>query len=51
MQARILIVADDHDILTALKKRLTWMGHEVFTAEDGEQGLRLAADEQPDLMG
>jgi DNA-binding NtrC family response regulator len=50
MQARILIVDDDHDILTALKKRLTWMGHEVFTAEDGEQGLRLAADEQPDLM-
>lgn len=50
MQARILIVDDDHDILTALKKRLTWMGHEVFTAEDGEQGLRLAAEEQPDLM-
>jgi DNA-binding NtrC family response regulator len=50
MQARILIVDDDHDILTALKKRLVWMGHEVFTAEDGEQGLRLAAEEQPDLM-
>ena len=50
MQARILIVDDDHDILTALKKRLTWMGHEVLTAEDGEQGLRLAAEEQPDLM-
>ncbi|MFZ3012883.1 MAG: sigma-54 dependent transcriptional regulator [Nitrospira sp.] len=50
MQARILIVDDDHDILTALKKRLAWMGHEVFTAEDGEQGLRLAAEEQPDLM-
>ncbi|CUS32701.1 sigma-54-dependent transcriptional regulator [Candidatus Nitrospira nitrificans] len=50
MQARILIVDDDHDILTALKKRLIWMGHEVLTAEDGEQGLRLAAEEQPDLM-
>lgn len=50
MQARILIVDDDHDILMALKKRLTWMGHEVLTAEDGEQGLRLAAEEQPDLM-
>jgi DNA-binding NtrC family response regulator len=50
MQARILIVDDDHDILTALKKRLTWMGHEVLTAEDGEQGLRVAAEEQPDLM-
>ncbi|MGZ8367092.1 MAG: response regulator [Nitrospira sp.] len=51
MQARILIVDDDYDILTALKKRLTWMGHEVLTAEDGEQGLRLVAEEQPDLMG
>ncbi|MBH0203144.1 MAG: sigma-54-dependent Fis family transcriptional regulator [Nitrospira sp.] len=50
MQARILIVDDDHDILIAIKKRLTWMGHEVFTSEDGEQGLRLAAEEQPDLM-
>ena len=50
MQARILIVDDDQDILTALKKRLTWMGHEVLTAEDGEQALRVAAEEQPDLM-
>jgi DNA-binding NtrC family response regulator len=50
MQARILIVDDDQDILSALKKRLTWMGHEVFTAEDGEQALRVAAEEQPDLM-
>ncbi|MBS0181005.1 MAG: sigma-54-dependent Fis family transcriptional regulator [Nitrospira sp.] len=50
MQARILIVDDDQDILSALKKRLTWMGHEVLTAEDGEQALRLATEEAPDLM-
>ncbi|MBX3331400.1 MAG: sigma-54-dependent Fis family transcriptional regulator [Nitrospira sp.] len=50
MQARILIVDDDQDILSALKKRLTWIGHEVLTAEDGEQALRVAAEEQPDLM-
>src|SRR5574338_590367 len=50
MQARILIVDDDQDILSALKKRLTWMGHEVLTAEDGERALRLAMDEAPDLM-
>ncbi len=48
MQARILIVDDGR---TALKKRLTWMGHEVLTAEDGEQGLKLVTEEQPDLMG
>ena len=50
MQARILIVDDDHDILSALKKRLSWMGHEVLTVEDGEQALRLVAEEAPDLM-
>ena len=50
MQARILVVDDDPDILTALKKRLLWMGHDVFTAEDGEQALRRVTDEQPDLM-
>lgn len=50
MQARILIVDDDQDILSALKKRLTWMGHEVSTAEDGQQALRLIAEDQPDLM-
>lgn len=50
MQARILVVDDDPDILSALKKRLLWMGHEVCTAEDGEQALRLVTDDQPDLM-
>ncbi len=50
MQARILVVDDDQDILSALKKRLIWMGHEVLTAEDGEQALRLATEESPDLM-
>ncbi len=50
MHARILIVDDDPDILGALKKRLTWMGHEVLTAEDGEQALRLIVEDQPEVM-
>ena len=50
MQARILVVDDDPDILSALKKRLVWMGHDVFTAEDGEQALKLVTEDQPDLM-
>jgi DNA-binding NtrC family response regulator len=50
MQARVLVVDDDPDILTSLTKRMTWMGHDVLTAEDGEQALRLVADDQPDLM-
>lgn len=50
MQIQVLVVDDDHDILSALKKRLTWMGHNVLTAEDGEQALELAHTDQPDLM-
>ncbi len=50
MQVRVLVVDDDQDILSALRKRLTWMGHEVLTAEDGEQALKSAVEDQPDLM-
>jgi DNA-binding NtrC family response regulator len=50
MQARVLIVDDDPDILTSLTKRMTWMGHDVLTAEDGEQALRMVVEDQPDLM-
>lgn len=50
MPARILVVDDDPDILSALKDRLLWMGHDVFTAEDGEQALKLVTEDQPDLM-
>ena len=50
MQARVLIVDDDPDILTSLTKRLTWMGHDVLTAEDGEQALRMVVEDQPDVM-
>lgn len=50
MQIRVLVVDDDPDILSALQKRLTWMGHDVLTAEDGEQALKRAIEDQPDLM-
>jgi DNA-binding NtrC family response regulator len=50
VQARILIVDDDPDILTSLTKRLTWMGHDVLTAEDGEQALSMVIEDQPEVM-
>ena len=50
MQARVLIVDDDPDILTSLTKRLSWMGHDVLTAEDGEQALRMVFQDQPDVV-
>lgn len=50
MQAKILIVDDDRDILMGLENRLTWMGHEPVTAQDGKEGLRLIKQENPDLV-
>ncbi len=50
MRARILIVDDDPDIVLALENRVTWMGHEPLTADNGKEGLRLIQQEQPDLV-
>lgn len=50
MQAKILIVDDDPDIVLALENRVTWMGHEPLTADNGKDGLRLIQQEQPDLV-
>lgn len=50
MRARILIVDDDPDIILALENRVTWMGHEPLTANNGKDGLRLIQQEQPDLV-
>jgi len=41
MRAKILIVDDDRDILLGLENRLTWMGHEPVTADNGKDALRL----------
>lgn len=46
----ILIVEDDASILRGLKMNLELEGYSVLTAEDGEKGLVLAWEEQPDLV-
>ena len=50
MRAKILIVDDDPDILLGLENRVTWMGHEPLTANNGKDGLRLIQQEAPDLV-
>lgn len=50
MRARILIIDDDPTISQPLEKRLTHMGHDPVTANTGQQGLELIAQEQPDLV-
>ena len=50
MRAKILIVDDDRDIRLGLENRVTWMGHDPITAENGKDALRLIEQEDPDLV-
>jgi DNA-binding NtrC family response regulator len=50
MRAKILIVDDDRDILLGLENRITWMGHEPVTADNGEVALRLIEQGEFDLV-
>jgi len=49
-KAKILIVDDDPDILTAIGAVLEARDYEVVTAPDGEEGLVKLRDYKPDLM-
>lgn len=48
--ARILVVEDDPGILLGLVRNLEFEGHEVLSTRDGEEGLRLALDDRPELL-
>lgn len=48
--ARILIIEDEIDLQRVLDYNLRQAGHEVLQALKGEDGLRLARSEQPDLV-
>ena len=48
--ARILVIEDDQRIAELLRIFLSREGHEVTTALDGREGLRLFGLEQPDLV-
>mgnify|MGYP001561415979 CR=1 FL=1 len=47
---RILIVDDTKDILQVVARRLQSCGYEALTAETGEDGLRVAQEQLPDLV-
>jgi DNA-binding response OmpR family regulator len=48
--ARILIIEDELPMRTALSDCLAAEGYRVLTSADGEDGLRRALEEQPDLV-
>ncbi len=47
---KILIVDDETDIAESLRFVLEAAGYTCYCAYDGEEGLRLAKDIEPDLM-
>jgi CheY-like chemotaxis protein len=47
---RILIVEDNEANWDMLSRRLTRRGYVMTIARDGEEGVRLARDELPDLI-
>lgn len=47
--AKIAFVDDEPDMLGTVKNVFTELGHDVYTAEDGKEGLRMVLDAEPDL--
>lgn len=50
MQKKILVVDDEKDITETLSFMLKANGYDVITAFDGENGLKAAKEENPDLI-
>jgi two-component system, NtrC family, response regulator AtoC len=49
-KTKIMVVDDEHLIRWSLEQNLKKQGYEVCTAGTGEDALRLAREEQPDLV-
>ena len=46
----VLCVDDEEGVLSSLQRILHPFGHRVLTARDGEEGVRMAQEERPDLV-
>ncbi len=50
MKEKILIIEDEEDLVKGLKLNLTGEGYVVSWAYDGLEGIRIALEEEPDLI-
>ncbi|RMD59341.1 MAG: response regulator, partial [Nitrospirae bacterium] len=50
MREKILIIDDEEDILELLRYNFSKEGYTTLCVSTGEEGLRLATTEQPDLV-
>ncbi len=48
--AKVLVIDDDPDIVTAVQMVLEGNGHQVLSASNGKQGLEKVKAEAPDLI-
>ena len=46
----VLLIDDSKFLRRANELSLTKAGHQIFTASDGEEGLRLAREKKPDII-
>ena len=49
-QTKILVIDDDPDVHTLVKKILEPKSYDVVCAYDGDEGLRKVVEERPDLI-
>jgi len=50
MSKKILVVDDEKDIVEILQEILRHEGYDVITASDGNEGLKKASENKPDLI-
>ena len=50
MKKRILLIEDEEVMSNLLNRKLTKEGYEILVAWDGEEGIRKAREERPDLI-
>lgn len=50
MTKKILIVEDNEKNRRLIRDVLTYYGYEIIEAEDGEQGIKMAEEQGPDLI-
>ncbi|MCD4705940.1 response regulator transcription factor [bacterium] len=49
-QIKILIIEDDHFLNSFYSKKFSDENYEVFSAFDGEKGVKIAKEKKPDLI-
>jgi len=50
MTSRILVIEDTEDNRQIIRDLLTSVGFEIIEALNGEEGVRMAAEQRPDLI-